>query len=67
MNKQTRDSEKEDKGPRRRTDNDASEKNRLMEVARRQRQELEMLRLEIRALKTKCGHVSMESSRPPLL
>lgn len=37
------------------------EKKQLLAVARRQEEELQLLRLEINKLKTKCGHVSVGS------
>jgi len=36
-------------------------KKQLLAVARRQEEELQLLRLEINKLKTKCGHVSVGS------
>ncbi|KAL7552289.1 hypothetical protein ACHAWF_017791, partial [Thalassiosira exigua] len=47
---------------------DASlQKAKLLSVATRQEKEIELLKLEIQSLKTKCGHVSAESSRLPIL
>ena len=43
------------------------EKKQLLAVARRQEEELQLLRLEINKLKTKVGHVSIGSSTLPCL
>ena len=42
------------------------EKKQLLAVARRQEEELQLLRLEINKLKSKAGHVSIESRLPCL-
>ena len=42
------------------------EKKQLLAVARRQEEELQLLRLEINKLKSKVGHVSIESQLPCL-
>ena len=42
------------------------EKKQLLAVARRQEEELQLLRLEINKLKSKVGHVSIESRLPCL-
>lgn len=47
--------------------NAASEKSKLVALASRQEQEIELLNLEIQSLKTKCGHVSVGSCRLPIL
>ena len=44
----------------------SNEKKKLQAVARNQEKEIELLKLEIQSLKSKCGHVSLESRIPCL-
>ena len=44
----------------------SNEKKKLQAVARNQEKEIELLKLEIQSLKSKCGHVSLESRLPCL-